>query len=130
MSTNGGETIMKARLAITFVALLFLLVGCSSMMRNIAPEAKPYAVYQKSLEIFNNNLRTYLDTRMVVGPETQAKWKVEIEPLIDKASKALDDWGLVLAGGLSDAIAKAEYDKLYTQLLTLLLKHKIVEVEK
>ncbi|MBU0846757.1 hypothetical protein KKH23_06160 [Patescibacteria group bacterium] len=124
---------MKLKIGINILILLLCssFIGCGLFGRldNISAEAKPYAVYQKSLEVFNNNLSTYIDTRAMVGPETQAKWKIEIEPTIDKVSDALDTWGLALAGGLSDAIAKAEYDKLYTQLLALLLKYKIVEVK-
>jgi hypothetical protein len=119
----------KAVLVVVLMIGLLFTSACPGLLGDIAPEAKPYAVYQKSLEVFNNNLRVYLDTRMAVSPETQTKWKIEIEPTIDKVSNALDAWGLVLAGGLSDAIAKAEYDKVYVQLLALLLKYKIVEVK-
>jgi len=123
---------MKARLAVTFVMLLFLFAGCSFFggMDNIPDEARPDAMYAQALETFNSNVRVYLNTRSTVSKGTQDKWKAEVEPLIDKVKEALDTWGLALDGGISTSIAKAEYDKLFTQFLAILLKFKIVEIKK
>jgi PBP1b-binding outer membrane lipoprotein LpoB len=118
---------MRRKSLLAILAIL-LLVGCAGIS-NLPPEVKPFAVYQKSLEVFNGNLRTYLDTRMIMPPEVQAEWKVKIEPTIDQASNALDAWGLVLAQGLDDAVAKADYNRLFTQMLALLMKYNVVEVK-
>lgn len=120
---------MRKPILLSMLAILVILISACGTMNNISPEVRPFAVYQKSLEVFNNNLRTYLDTRMLMTPEVQAKWKVEIEPTIDQASNALDAWGLVLAQGLDDAVAKADYNRLFTQMLALLMKYNVVEVK-
>lgn len=112
----------------TLLAVLFLLSACGPM-DNIPTETRPIAVYLQAVNVFNSNLRTYLDTRMAMPAAVQAEWKVEIEPYIKITKEALDDWGALALDGLPSAIAKREYDKLFSQMLSLLIKYKIVEVK-
>ena len=120
---------MRKKAVLLLVFIVFILSACAPTMNNISPEAKPYAVYLQAVNVFNSNIRTYLDTKKMMPPEVQAEWKEEIEPFIKIAKEALDDWGVLTMDGLPDAVAHGEYDKLFSQMLALMIKYKIVEVK-
>ena len=119
----------RLRLAIPILLIALLLTGCGALMGNLSPEVKPYAVFQNSQEVFNRNVRIYLDTRKTMSEEIQARWKVEIEPYLDRADAALTAWEKILQEGMDGTAAKEIYDKLFVQFLSLLIHYNIVEVK-
>lgn len=119
---------MKTRLSLIALSITIMLLAACGMLNNIAPEAKPYAVYLQALNVFNSNLRTYLDVRDTMPLDVQAEWKNRIEPLIVLTKEALDDWGMLVIQGLPDAMAKRKYDRLFTEVLALMLKYEIIEL--
>ena len=118
-----NRKIRKSESVIGLVCLtmfLFLIAGCAAW--KISPEH----TYLKALRHFNNTVETYEEHYQAQIPETQAKWKEQIDPLTKLASSALDTW----RDAISDPQVEINYRQKLSDLIRALLTIGVVEVKE
>ena len=111
---------MKTKSIAGVCAILFFLAGCAAW------QVSPEHTYLKALKHFNNTIETYEQHYQLQTPETKAKWKERIDPLIKTTSNALDIWGTMIG----DTQAEMNYQMVFSQLVQALFSIGVIEVEE
>ena len=108
---------------------LVTMTSCSQINALInKTELTPVAKYYDALRTFNSNVEQYNAIYKLSTSETQAKWKVQIDPLIKMASSALDSWKAALNS--PSALEKEKvWEAAKVNLLAALVTSGIIKVE-
>lgn len=110
-------------IAVALACLIMGMVGCAQTW-NLTPSAK----YYSALKTFDQNIETYLVQYRAASPETQAKWKKNIDPLILAANQALQTWRLSM-GTTSAASKEQAWLTAQRQVMGMLISSGIIKVE-
>jgi len=94
------------KLVILPILIMFLFAGCATL-----GELSPEEQQLKARMTFNNLVEGYLVKYRTANLETQQKWAKDVDPLIKKASTALDLWGFALK--LTDPSKALEQEKIF-----------------
>lgn len=104
--------------------LLPFLVNCSGLQLggpDDPPELKQKKAYMAARKEFALTLKQYNDYYDRASPETQAKWKSEIDPMFKKVNTALDAWKLAIDNNWQPDSQEQKYLDLKSDLLLLLV---------
>jgi hypothetical protein len=122
---------MKTKLGLVLMVLIALVTMTSCGQINALinkTELTPAAKYYDALKTFNSNVEQYNAIYKLSTVETQAKWKVQIDPLIRLASSALDSWKAALNS--PSALEKEKvWEAAKVNLLAALVTSGIIKVE-
>lgn len=120
---------MKRKIGILAVIMVAVLcvAACATINALVTEkELTPEARYYDALVSFNDNVERYLAVYDLAKPETKAKWKAQIDPLIRAASSALDTW----KGSLEAPDQEQLFKDAFRALVTALVTSGIVKVEE
>ena len=119
------------RIAKVMVLMLALmtLVSCAQINAWVnGTELTPAARYYDALVTFNRNVAQYLEVYRLSPPDTQAKWKAQIDPIVQIASQALDSWRVAL-----NTTSAAEKEQVWLdaskQMFAMLIVTGIIRIE-
>lgn len=98
--------------------ILVFVVGCSGMQLGAD---NPKQVYLKARMTFNGLLSDYISNKKAAPPDVRARWTKKVDPLFEKAGKALDAWGKAAMAEAPAYNQQQAYLELKNQLLNMLL---------
>ena len=111
------------RKAISMVLAVMFLSSCAGMSSApVTPQSKYYA----ALKFFNDTVEQYQAYYMAASPETKAKWKAEINPIIKQASAALDLWADAI-GTYGAEASETKWLTMKTNLIAALIHYGMIK---
>ena len=113
----------KFKMVVVAIVAIFAIAACAGMP--VTMKGK----YALALEEFTAIVTSYNVQYAAQTPETKANWKANIDPIFQKASLALDAWGAVIGTG-AEVDKQAAYTQAFSQLKTLLITLKIIEIKE
>jgi len=113
----------KFKMAVVAIVAIFAIAACAGIP---ATQKGKYAV---SLSEFVQIVQSYNIQYKLQTPETQLKWKTTIDPVLIKVNMALDAWGAVIGTGV-EVDKQVAYTRAFSQLKTLLITLKIIEIKE
>ena len=116
--------IMNLKVMIIFI-VMFSMVGLSGCaFKNYTSKQK----YLAALDFFNNRVEQYAVAYDEASPETKAKWKKNVDPIIKKASTALVIWKMSI--GTSEESSKEKvWNTIKNELINVLFESDIIKLE-
>lgn len=119
---------MNHKMRINFLVLLsfmlLLLFGCSGLQLGAPddpPELKQDKAYMAAVKEYALTVKKYNQYYEAADPETQAKWKKDIDPTVLKVKKALDAWKLAIDNNWDPATQEQTFLSLKADLIILLV---------
>lgn len=94
--------------------MLLILFACATLS-----DDKTYVVARDQ---FNTQVSTYLDAYDQADPETQARWKAEIDPQIRSVDLAFKAWNQSLTSGTATAEQREATLKAKDMLIDMLVE--------
>ena len=118
------------RKALFFIAIASLALAFASCAMFSGRTLTPKQEYIEALTLFNSVYRTYLDQYDLASPTVQAQWKAKIDPVMKKASRALNVWRMALVQGEDATVSEWEFRNLKNEALALLFEYGILKIEE
>lgn len=119
----------SSSIAVGLLFMIFLLASCSALQNTVKEPMTPKQNYLTALTVWNDQVTTYNAAYKGAGPETQAKWKAQIDPAIQLANAAIRAWGSSI-NTVDESAKFAEWERVRDKALTLLLGAGIIKVQE
>jgi hypothetical protein len=109
------------KLAAAFLVLVcFVALGCTKKVV-VPDEVQHEYTYAQALKFFNDNLESYTYYLAQQGIETQRLLVDKVDPVVQEANTALDNWGK----SLNDMTRRQAYLDLERQMVRLFLMYAV-----